>query len=363
MNTEVEELLREGMERFTADLRAPAGLLNRAEQRRRRRRLAVRSAGGAAAALTAGAAALAVVMVPGGVGLGTSAGAAVDAAYVVKHVGNALNAAEPGDIAQMTITTTGAGFLGGKAATTTAEEWSYGNQWRAITYSSPGHPVYDEGANASSVYTLVSYLTKTWARESGVGQPTPLPSGFTATKHGCTPAFTDLPLLFRFGLPGIGTTASSLPSTVATALRTAVSCGSLEAAGHQQVDGVNAIELKSRADSFMSETIWVNPSTYLPVRVVVQPSPGGPGLQQTADISWLPATAQNLAKLTVPIPAGFRQVTFAQAGTPILQKLPARLVPRPAAFCPPSTGPACLFATGGAPRPLLAPKFTSAANN
>jgi hypothetical protein len=348
MNTDVEELLRDGMERFTSDLRAPADLAYRAEQRRRRRRRAVRSAGGAAA-LTAGAAALAVIMVPAAIGLGPGAGAAVDAAYVVKHVSSALNVAEPGDIAQMTITTTGTGFPG-QAATTTAEEWSYGNQWRAITYSSPGHPAYDEGTNASSVYTLVSYLTKTWARESGVGQP--LPSGFTATKHGCTPAFTGVPLLFRFGLPGLGRTASSLPSTVATALRTAVACGSLEAAGHQEVDGVNAIELKSRAGSFMPETIWVNPSTYLPVRVVVQPSPGGPGLKQTADISWLPATTQNLAKLTVPVPAGFRQVTFAQAGRPILQNLPARLVPGPAAFCPASTGPACLYPNADVSGPL-----------
>jgi hypothetical protein len=37
-------------------------------------------------------------------------------------------------------------------------------------------------------------------------------------------------------------------------------------------------------------------------------------LQRTADITWLKPTAQNLDKLTVPIPAGFRQVPLTKAG-------------------------------------------------
>jgi Sigma-70, region 4 len=82
-----------------------------------------------------------------------------------------------------------------------------------------------------------------------------------------------------------------------------------------------AIELTSRPDSPISETVWVSPGTYLPVRVVIRIAPGLPVLQQTADIIWLPATAQNLAKLTVPIPAGFRRVPLAQAVTPILPQI------------------------------------------
>ena len=35
MNTDVEDLLREGMERFTAELRAPAGLISHIARRRR----------------------------------------------------------------------------------------------------------------------------------------------------------------------------------------------------------------------------------------------------------------------------------------------------------------------------------------
>src|SRR5262249_42433658 len=129
--------------------------------------------------------------------------------------------------------------------------------------------------------------------------------------RGCGPVTAAVPVLFRFGLPGIGSAARSLPATVAQALRAAISCGTLAAAGRQRVDGVVAIKRVSRPGSRISETIWVSPGTYLPVRVVVRPARGTPALEQTADIAWLPVTAQNLAKLTVPVPAGFRRVQLA----------------------------------------------------
>ena len=339
MNTDVEDLLREGMERFTADLRAPAGLTHRAA-RRRRPRLALRLAATAATALTAGAVALAAAGVPGlrHHGVDTTA-------YVVQRVSSALSAAGPGQIAQMTVTTTrGAPVPGGTTATTTAEEWSYGGQWRSVTNSPSGHPVYDEGFSASSGYTLVNYQKRTWTRLPGTspalpwlgplpGLGLPVAQGFGA--HGCQPVIAAVPLLFRPGLPGIGFSASSLPA--ASALRNAISCGTLEVAGRQRVDGIEAIKLTSRPDSPISETIWVTPSTYLPVRVVTRSAFGQPVLQQTADISWLPPTAQNLAELTVPVPAGYRQVLLAQAATPILKQIPGGLT----APCPASAGPAC----------------------
>jgi len=126
MNSDVEDLLRDGMERCTADLRAPAGLIRRIAQRRRRR-LMLRSATGATAVLAAGAAALAVVVVPG-----ARPGAIDTTAYVVKQVDSALSAAGPGDIAQMTVTTSGAATAfgawastgGTTGAATTTQEWS-----------------------------------------------------------------------------------------------------------------------------------------------------------------------------------------------------------------------------------------------
>ncbi len=337
MNTDVEELLREGMERYTADLRAPAGLTYRVT-RRRRRRLALRSVAGGVAALAAGAAAVAVVL-PSVSGPRVSA---ADAAYVVKRVSHALSAAEPGEIAQMTVTTTGG--VGGAAS---AEEWSNGNEWRSVTYSSPGHPFYDEGYSTASGYTLVSYPTKTWARQAGVGQPAAPAFGNSSATRDCGPGTGGFPVLFRLGLPGTSTSTSSLPTTVATALHTAVSCGSLSVAGRQTVDGTDAIELKSRAGSLISETIWVSPSTYLPVRVVTRSS-YTPAIQQTADFTWLPPTAQNQAKLTVPVPAGFRKVSLTQAVTPNLKLIPGGPVPKPN-FSP--AGPASFGSGLSVPRP------------
>jgi hypothetical protein len=341
MNTDVEELLREGMERFTSDLRAPAGLTRRIA-RQRRRRLALRSTA-AVAALTASAVALVAVALPGARDNGAG-GSAVLAAYVVKRVDSALSATTPVAIAQMTVTTRSA-LPGGTTVTTTSEEWSYGDQWRSVTNSPSGHPVYDQGFNAASVYTLVSYPARAWARQPGLGHPAaqafdprscqPLVAALPLLFQ---PGLPGIPLLFQPGLPGIGFSASSPPGTVARDLRTAVSCGTLAVAGRQRVDGIEAIELTSRPGSLISETIWVNPSTYLPVRVAVS-APGSPLPAETANITWLPPTAQNLAKLTVPIPAGFRQVPLAEAETPILQQFPRGQLPLSRAYCAASTGP------------------------
>jgi hypothetical protein len=279
-----------------------------------RRRLALLPVAAVAVVLTAGAVVLAAIGIPDTRGGGTE-GPAVNTAYVVKRVDSALDAAGPVAIAQMTITTSSAATAGGQTLATTAKEWSYGDQWRAVTYSAAGQLVYDEGSSSASVYTVVSYRARTWARQPRLGGPAALAPG----ARGCEPLVAALPLPFQPGLPVPGVAASSLPATVARALRTAVSCGALTAAGRQRVDGIEAIELTSRQDSVIPETIWVSPGTYLPLRVVIDPGPGQPGPRQTADITWLPPTAQNLNKLAVPIPAGFRQVPLAQAVRPLMR--------------------------------------------
>ena len=84
-------------------------------------------------------------------------------------------------------------------------------------------------------------------------------------------------------------------------------------AGRQRIGDVGAIELTSRQSSLISETIWVSPGTYLPLRVFVRSDAGEQGFRLTADISWLTPKPQNLDKLDVPIPAGFRRVTLPEA--------------------------------------------------
>lgn len=297
-------LPREG----AADVRAPAGMTRRVG----RRRLVLRVAAGAAAGLAAVAVALAAAGAPGARRGGTG-GPATDAAYVVKRIDSALSAAGPGDIAQMTVTTRNE-KPGGPATTTATVEWSHDGQWRSVTHSPAGNPLYDDGVSASSVYTVVNYQTRTWARQPQPGGP----AGAVPGSRGCEPAFAFAPLPLLPGLPGGGLAARSQPSTVATALRAAISCGTLAVVGRQRVDGIEAIKLTSRQDSHTSVTIWINPDTYLPVRVVSHPAVAQQSLWQTADITWLAPTAQNLAKLTVPVPAGFRQVPLTQLVHPTL---------------------------------------------
>jgi hypothetical protein len=91
MNTDVEELLREGMDRFTAGVEAPPGLA-RAAVRLRRRRRAVRAAVACGAAAVIAVAAIAVTGVAVGAPARPGAGLAQarTAAYVISRVENAL---------------------------------------------------------------------------------------------------------------------------------------------------------------------------------------------------------------------------------------------------------------------------------
>jgi hypothetical protein len=306
-----EDLVLQDAQRSARYPRERPGMARRVALRDRRG-MARRSVAAVTVALAAAAVVVAAIELPGaghhsrppGAGRSSAPGPTVDAAYVVKRVDRALSAAGSGEIAHMTVTTTGPG------GTTSADEWSYGQQWRAVRYSPAGHPVYDDGLDASADYTLVNYQARTWARQRGAGGPAAPALG----QRGCEQAAAGLSLLLAPGLPGIGLSAGASPATVAGNLRTAISCGSLTVAGHQRVDGIEATKLTSKRGSLISETIWVSPASYLPVRVVIHPAVGSPVRQQAADITWLPPTAQNRAQLAVPIPAGFHQVALSGAG-------------------------------------------------
>ena len=286
----------------------------------------------AAAAAGVAVMAVAAVVLPGAL-LNGAGGPVAYAANVVKGVNTALTRADSGTFAQMTVTTsvapiiTGNPRAHGKTTTTTAEEWSYGDRWRSVTNSAAGHPVYAEGFGPSSGYTLVTYLRRTWARQAGAGRP----AGSQYGAPRCRRVSAAGPVLFQPSLPGSGPAAESL-LTVARTLHAAVSCGTLDVAARQRFDGVEAYKLTSGRNSIIAETVWVSAGTYLPMRVVISSLPGRSliidndvVLRQTADFTWLPPTTQNLAKLTVPIPAGFRRIPYAQAVWPIAQRMPRGL--------------------------------------
>ena len=273
------------------------------------RRLVLRSAAAFAAALTAGAVVVEAILVPE-VLHNPADGPAVTSTLVVQRVGSALAAADHAEIAQMTVTTRDVA-ASGASTEATALEWSYGEQWRSVVYSPPGHLLDDEGAS-STLYLLVSYLTRTWAREPVTGHPSARPSA----SQGCGSIVAALASLFQPKLPAGRYSAQPLLSVVGK-LRAALTCGALVVATRQSGDKVESIELTLRPNSMIAVAISISPRTYLPVRITIRPARELPGLQQTAGITWLRPTGQNLARMTVPIPTGFRQVSLADAAPPI----------------------------------------------
>ena len=140
-------------------------------------------------------------------------------------------------------------------------------------------------------YIAVYFDNKTWSKQS---YQRPKPS-----KTGC-----------GFSLPASWATYPE----IAAGLRKDLACGALSSEGMQQVDGVNALKLVSvqhsrfgpkRTPATTVTIIWVNPATYLPVRLTTQQTRPEVSVPMRLDFRWLPPTRANLALLTVRIPPGF----------------------------------------------------------
>ncbi len=327
MSTDVEELLREGMERFTSDLRAPAGIVALAA-RRRSRRLALRSGGGVTAALAAGAVAVLAVGGPGAHHDGAHS-PDITTDSVVAHVDHALLSVA-GDVAQLSVSVSGA-TIGGKAAALTAAEWFYNRRWRVMIKTASGRTVSDESVVSTSSgtdLTVVSYATRTW----GSADPLRLPYRITQPPRpgNCTGSTANP---FADVTPGdlalVDSLAGFTSETMAQDLRTAISCANLTVAGSQRIDGVEAIKLTSTPKSPVSETIWINPVSYLPVRLVINGT-ADPAARTaagkwrgllTASFSWLRPTLRSQAELTAPVPAGYRRVPISAAMQAVTNQL------------------------------------------
>lgn len=277
MSTELADQLRQGMERVPA--RVPADLVRAAHRRYRRRRTAVAAIAATGAAIAIGAAAAAVGL------SGPAAPGVQTTAYVVNRVTQALDATSPDSIVFVWLTVTPP-----NADMPPTEVWAGSDgHWRVKRFTQAGHPVTDtETYDTPSTYLIfqVDYTNRTWWRWVGPGDVTPgqEPAHWTCNQ----------------GAPITYTTSAR---DMTDEIRTALSCGRLKDAGTGQVDGVSAIKLTGTAGG-VATTIWVNASTYLPVRITTT----WPAYVQQEDTQWLPPTAANLAKLAPPIPAGFKHV-------------------------------------------------------
>ena len=127
-------------------------------------------------------------------------------------------------------------------------------------------------------------------------------------------------------LGGPSTVTSHWPAFIGATLR----CGAATVTGHVRVDGVEttkitgkpvtirlpAAEARDIGEKWTTArwAVYVNPTTYLPVRMEGSSTTfGGRWPSSTSssvtDVKWLPPTAANIAKTLVTIPAGFRQVS------------------------------------------------------
>jgi hypothetical protein len=293
MSSDLELQLRAEMEQFTAPVRLPSGLAVRAYRRQRRRRITTWTA--AAAGTAAVASAVAMVAVGAAPATSTSGPQTPTAAYLAHRVGVALDAAVAADDILYIHATDNSDnewiYQVGQDSTNRSEYYNVDHQW-----------VEDEGIGTpqESVGISVNYATKTWYRQENRPRP-PLahrnfpPSPTTSSCRQMVPFYM-----------------SETPTQLEAGIREALGCGQLLMAGPEQVGGVAAIKLvpsraRLRATGMITPptTLWVNSSSYLPVR---WQSDGAVAPHTVYDISWLPPTAANLAGLTVTVPPGFRRV-------------------------------------------------------
>jgi hypothetical protein len=320
MSTDLQDLLREGLDRLTAGATVPDGLVGQAQRHNRQRRTKIRAAIAAGTAVAAAAVAVTVSLAATGSQPSSAPVRTETVADVVTRTERALaNEANQGNAIQVTrLSGRHATFglialapngpfanpsptqrLPGAPAAVTAQRmvsWTYHDLWLQEGFSAAGRLVF---VNVNGPITLRS--GKQVAGNYGAAYPVHIRwrtvlggSSGPAPKPTCQTVPTDIP---------------SWRATIAKAL----SCGLYSLRGRQWVNGVDALTLVSQPRGMgYRDTVWVNPSTYLPVRrsstFLSGPSRGE---QLVTDYQFLPPTRADLAMLhavqrRASIPATFR---------------------------------------------------------
>jgi hypothetical protein len=303
MSNDVEELLRDGMERFTAGVHAPPGLA-RTAGRLHRRRLAIRTAVACGAAVATATAAIAVTGVANSVPARTADGGVRTVAYVVRRVENAL-AGQKLVYRGQTIANDG----------TPSTTWVYGARSQWVEFGTGGRPYSAAGTaliggRRFSVYLI--YPDRKWMGSPGWGS-TPA-SACSATG--------------ALSMGGIPVPAAHWANFIDQTL----ACGAAAVTGHVLVDGVETTKITGRPITVKLSpgyartvhekwararwTLYVDPRTYLPVRITGSTATfGGPGAatlySTVTNVRWLPPTTANIAHTLVTVPAGFQRVSSA----------------------------------------------------
>jgi hypothetical protein len=337
MTGELEELLHEGIDRLTAEARVPAGMVQRARRRHRQRQITIRASAVAGTALVV---AVATIVATSAADRGTrpgQPGAPIQTlAYVTSRTQQAL-AGQRGAIEEIQVSArratfgltvlnmaqspegAGSAVVPGVLATVTAPRmvtWTYRGRFLSEGISATGGLVFHSTINevrngAGRQVTQVfgaAYPASTRWQTVLHGQPGP------ALRLTCQ---TALNLVAPHG------------SDWRAVLTKALSCGLYRLGGRQEVDGIMAIKLtlKPQRGIPIGETIWVNPATYLPVRLsATWLQAHGSRSTITYEYRWLPPTQGNLAAWH----AALRRATI----PPGFRTLPANYLPLPGANHP-----------------------------
>ncbi len=315
MNSDITELVRDGLDRLTDGARVPDGLASRAERHYRSRQRKLR----AGAAVASGTAVVAVASVlVAALGAAPARPAAghepriLTVAYVTGRVERAIAAATAANrVEQVSVGGNGVSFpffTPGSASgpgsyfyTPRARFWYYRRQFRVQGLTGAGVPradIWTQAATGGSPEDLngfgLDYRAKTWWPQ-GVSLP---PAQKADTK--CDGSLSVGGLL-------------AVPGNWAAGIRAALRCGAYNV-GRQRVDGVNAIRLtavRPGNDVGFRQTLWVDSSTYLPVRVRwTWPRDSGRPGRMVADFTWQKPTAANRALLRAVVPSGYQKVTL-----------------------------------------------------
>jgi len=309
MNGDVEELLREGLDRLTAQAEVPPGLAGRVRAHRRRRQIAARAALVTATAAVTAAAVIAATLP--GAGQRSDAINARTTAYVITRVENALateNFVIQGQ-ATGTLTVTVHGHRVSSSNGQTSS-WSYGKRdrmeefWRGKPYLADGTALVD----GKLVGAYVTYYNHKYSLS---------PLGHYHLKACSTTA--------QLVLGGPSVTMPDWPAFIRAMLR----CQAATVTGHARIGGVPTTVISGLIDIPLSRgytrtvgearvrvryTLYVDSANYLPVRALgsteTYGGKSGPTVSQYAtNVTWLPPTQANVDKALVTIPDGYTQVS------------------------------------------------------
>jgi hypothetical protein len=160
--------------------------------------------------------------------------------------------------------------------------WAYHHTTKMSAFTATGQRVFDERlavGKGSLATTVVTYPSHTWWTAQS-----PRPAVTGSASAGCLPA----------GQIRLTGGANAWPAFIHSQL----ACGAYTVAGKQALGSVDALRITGSSGQF---TLWVNPVTYLPMRL----QEGG---LIRINFQWLPPTPANLAMLNLAVPASFHQV-------------------------------------------------------